>query len=238
MSEETKFISEFLGNEFSINDLSKLRPTIIEMTNDYLKATQRYPKNVVEDGINEIKQQLRQLLEETKKEDEVDIEGEVKELIINTNKQKIFNLFLDLFYDSFVLYKDKWNKLSEDDKKEKDYFRYLEEKFNGLALRREDGGIEFKKLKELTSTELNEMRTVIQNSFVNKNDDFVVPPLYKDTYEMDAFKKYANEIMFPSGIAGGGGGKHKYKQLIPRTQTRKSIKRHRKSTRRRRTISK
>jgi hypothetical protein len=237
MSEETKFISEFLDNEFSINDLSKLHPTIIKMTNDYLKALQPHPKDIVEDGKNKIKQQLRQLLEETKKEDEVDSEGEVKELI-NTNKQKIFNLFLDLFYDSFVLYKDKWNKLSEDDKKEKDYFRYLEEKFNSLALWRGDGGIEFKKLNELSDTEMNEMRPVIQNSFVNKNDDFVVPPLYKDTYEMDAFKKYANEIMFPSGIAGGGGGKHKYKQLIHRTQTRKSIKRHRKSTRRRRTISK
>lgn len=64
--------------------------------------------------------------------------------IININNQKIFNLFIDLFYDSFVLYKDTWNKLSEDDKKAKDYFRYLEEKFNNIALWKPAGIIDLR----------------------------------------------------------------------------------------------
>lgn len=232
-SKYTIFISQFLDNEFSVNELDTLRPEIIKMAYDYLQAIQNKPTEIVNQGKNDIKVQIRQQLLQEQEDDDND---EVKE-IINTNKQKIFNLFLDLFYDSFVLYKDTWNKLSEDDKKAKDYFRYLEEQFNSLALFGENGKIEFKKRNTLSDKEMTEMRQVIQNSFFGKNDDFVVPPLYKDTYEMDAFQKYVNEIMFPSGVAGGGV-KHKYKQVISRTQTRKSIKRYRKSTKRRRSISK
>ena len=136
-----------------------------------------------------------------------DLKNKKKEYVFEKNKKEINDLFLDLFYDSFLLFKKGWSGLTEDQKKQKDYFRYLEEKLNsvdGIASNTNDNGLAFKELKDLNESQKDKMRPIINNSFiVGPDDDFVAPAVYEDTFEFDSYRRFYYEIMNPAGYAGG-----------------------------------
>ena len=228
---QLEYISKLYNNELTIPDLKTVRYDIIKMAYEYLISVQGHSNT--EEGEANIKKQLQQIINDTEdptpKNDVITPEEQIT--IFEANKKLISKLFLDLFYDYFIVYKNEWSKMNEDDKKKKDYFRYLEEKLssiNGITTNFTPGsGLNFKKLTELSTDEKTKIQQVIQNSFIDKDDNFVVPALYADTYEMDAYQRYVNEITHPAGYAGGA--KKIYRQII-----RKSIKRTTKRLRRRR----
>ena len=239
---QLEYISNLYNNELTIPELKTVSHDIIQMAYDYLIAVQSHSNK--EEGIANIKKQLEEGIARIKKQLEVNIKDtkeptpkndvittEEQTIRVEANKKLISKLFLDLFYDYFIVYKNEWSKMKEDDKKKKDYFRYLEEKLssiNGITTNFTPGsGLNFKKLTELSTDEKTKIQQVIQNSFIDKDDNFVVPALYADTYEMDAYQRYVNEITHPAGYAGGA--KKIYRQII-----RKSIKRTTKRLRRRR----
>lgn len=250
MDTQYKYISELYNNELTIPELKTVGDDIIKMAYDYLIAVQLYANK--EEGIANIKKQLTEGIASIKKQLEVTIKDtkeptpkndvnttEEQTKRVEENKKLISKLFLDLFYDYFIFYKNEWSKIKEDDKKKKDYFRYLEEKLssiNGITKHFTPGsGLNFKNLSEMSNEQKTKTRQVIQNSFIDEDDNFVVPALYANTYEMDAYQRYVNEITHKS--LRTGGSKKKYRQITRRPLRRKSsatkrLRRHRRPRRR------
>ena len=239
---QLEYISKLYNNEITIPELKTVSHEIIQKAYEYLIEVQSYPnreqgiasiKKQLEEGIANIKKQLKVNIKDTKeptpKNDVITTEEQT--IRVEENKKLISKLFLDFFYDCFIVYKNKWSKMKEDNKKKKDYFRYLEEKLSnikGIATFTPGSGLNFKKLTEMSNDEKTKTQQVIQNSFIDEDDNFVVPALYADTYEIDAYQRYVNEITHPEGYAGGS--KKIYRQ-IPRKSATKRLRRRRSNRR-------
>jgi hypothetical protein len=227
LNEQIQYILNALNNEFDKSDLEKIKNSVINMAYEYLKSVEAHlkshPETDTTSQILALKDQLKQIIILSTQDSEYDLitHKQKDKAIFNVNKKRINNLFLELFYDSFNLYKTNWNKLTEDEKKQKDYFRYLEEKLStirDIAKFKIGSGLEFKKLTELTEDQKVKIRAIIQNSFIVGDEErFVVPAVYENTYEMDAYRRYVDEIMYPEGYAGGAKKQNKSRHHISKS---------------------
>jgi hypothetical protein len=79
-------------------------------------------------------------------------------------------------------------------------------------------------IHEITDDELRKkIREIINNSFLDKNDNFQMPDLFKDTFEGDSYKLFIEEHSEPGVLAGG-----KRKKTYKRSSTKKSKSRRNK----------
>jgi hypothetical protein len=190
--EQINFISELYNNEITVSDLKIVNETLINVVYEYLISlikNKSREREFIDKKKEEMKKKIQDVITDTKIKKEY-------EYVFEKNKKEINDLFLDLFYDSFLLFKKGWSGLTEDQKKQKDYFRYLEEKLNsvdGIASNTNDNGLEFKKLKDLNESQKDKMRPIINNSFIVGDDDFVAlvaPAVYEDTFEFDSYRRF------------------------------------------------
>jgi hypothetical protein len=94
-------------------------------------------------------------------------------------------------------------------KAKKDYVRYVNE-----TLSQTDRLY----IHEITDDELRKkIRGMINNSFLDENDNFQMPDLFKDTFEGDSYELFINEHSESDIIAGG-----KRKKTYKRSSTKKS----------------
>ena len=165
--------------------------------------------------LQELTSQLNQIIkiekgesEESKesKESEVSKKGATVETSNHDDdKKKLKGLFLDMFFDFVVFYEKNWESLPDDEKKKKDYFRYVREKLKTvtelpLTFHANMDYLSSLDIKDLTKQKI---RDIMNNSFLDADDNFITPPLLSDTYEMDAFQHFMNDIVASSHQAGG-----------------------------------
>jgi hypothetical protein len=234
--EQVKFIRELYKNEIPENDLRRIRPDIIKTVYDYLNllTSERYKgiEHKIQENQNNIKKQLKQIVlqlnlekekseEKTPQDNESSSTSSEKEKIFETNKKRIHELFLDMFYNYFISFEQKWANASDDIKK-KDHYRYLREKLKDIIFK-PDGTIT--PLEELSDTNQQTVRSVIQNSFLDEDEQYIIPHLYRGTNEMAAYIRFVDEIFTPAASVGGRV-KHTYKKR-PRRKSATKSRRHR-----------
>lgn len=133
----------------------------------------------------------------------------------NTQIEPLKDLFHDMLYNTVVYNNLLWDNLSPEMKAKKDYVRYVNE-----ILSQTDRLY----IHEITNDELRKkIRGMINNSFLDKNENFQMPDLFKDTFEGDSYKLFIDEHSEP-GVNAGGKRKKTYK----RSSTKKSKSRRNK----------
>jgi len=223
--EQVNFITKSYNDEIPESELKRIRPDVIKMAYDYLFLLQseQYSDQQIRENQDKIKNQLKTIVDGLKLEEKKTNHNEYsstsseKKKIFETNKKRIHQLFLDMFYDYFILFENNWSTASDDNKK-KDHFRFLKEKLQTIIIKG-DGTI--KKLNELSESDKQTVRDMIQNSFVDEDDNYIIPQLYKDTNEMKAYIRYNDEILSPTGVVGGRV-KNTYKKRSRRKSATKS----------------
>lgn len=100
-------------------------------------------------------------------------------------------------------------------KAKRDYARYVNEIFSQT---------DRLYIHEITDDELRKkIRGIINNSFLDKNENFQMPYLFKDTFEGESYKLFIDEHG-ESDLSAGGKRKKTYK----RSSTKKSKSRRNK----------
>ena len=114
-----------------------------------------------------------------------------------------------MLYNTVVYNNLLWDKLTSEMKAKKDYVRYVNE-----ILSQTDRLY----IHEITDDELRKkIRGMINNSFLDKNENFQMPDIFKDTFEGDSYKLFIDEHS-EQGVSAGGKRKKTYK----RSSTKKS----------------
>ncbi len=103
----------------SRNETKNQLETIIKENKDYIKRSSEHLD--VQSGKSTI-----EIGQDSAPAPQIDSDERRKQ-IFEKSKKIILDHFLDLFYNFFITYEEKWKKASDDVKK-KDYFRYLREK--------------------------------------------------------------------------------------------------------------
>lgn len=163
------------------------------------------------------------------------------------NTEKLKGFFLDMFFDFFVFYEKNWDSLPDDEKKKKDYFRYVREQLKTVT----DLPPNFQENMEyLSNLEIDEstkkkIQDIMNNSFLDKDDNWIIPPLISETYEIESFKHFMDTVVAPARLSGGANTYIKYKltqdsskKTHRRLKSRTTSAARRRNNRRRRTARK
>jgi hypothetical protein len=157
--------------------------------------------------LQELTSQLNQIIKiEKKGESEESKKGATVETSNHDNdKEKLKGLFLDMFFDFVVFYEKNWELLPDDEKKKKDYFRYVREQLKTvkeLPLNFH-ANMDYLSRLDIKDSTKQKIRDIMNNSFLDDDDKWIIPPLLSDTYEMDAFKHFMDTVVAPARLSGG-----------------------------------
>ena len=233
-------------------DLDKVQEDILFVAYSHILKLRQLPG--VDDSnlqfhLQELTSQLNQIIKIESEESEESKKGATVETSNHDNdKEKLKGLFLDMFFDFVVFYEKNWESLPDDEKKKKDYFRYVREQLNTvkeLPLTFH-ANMEYLSRLDINDSTKQKIRDIMNNSFVDAHDKWIIPPLLSDTYEFDAFKHVMDDIVASSHQAGGANTyiKNKLTQHISNKTRRRRKSRTatasaaRRNNRRRRTARK
>jgi hypothetical protein len=163
--------------------------------------------NTLQSHLQELTSQLNQIIKiEKNGESEESKKGATVETSNHDNdKEKLKGLFLDMFFDFVVFYEKKWELLPDDEKKKKDYFRYVREQLKtvtGLPPNFQEN-MEYLSNLEIDESTKKKIQDIMNSSFLDKDDNWIIPPLISETYEIESFKHFMDTVVAPAHLSGG-----------------------------------
>jgi len=156
--------------------------------------------------LKELTSQLNQIIKIEKGESEESKKGATVETSNHDNdKEKLKGLFLDMFFDFVVFYEKNWESLPDDEKKKKDYFRYVREQLKTvkeLPLTFH-ANMDYLSRLDIKDSTKQKIRDIMNSSFLDKDDNWIIPPLISETYEIESFKHFMDTVVAPAHLSGG-----------------------------------
>jgi hypothetical protein len=210
--------ASFLHNEFpsiTIDKLKTVRIDVLQVSYFHIIHIRnlRLDDDIIKSHLSGLESQLQEIVKIDKPES-VNVTDDVSGVSVTPdttksdtthNTEKLKGLFLDMFFDFFIFYEKIWGSLPDDEKKKKDYFRYVREqlkKVQGLPTTFHEN-MDYLSRLDITDPTKQHIRNILNNSFLDVDEKWIIPPLFSETYEIDAFTHFIDTVVAPAHQAGG-----------------------------------